>query len=178
MRDVNFREYPFHALLEQWPQEDFARCSGSGRIDVPGSVAGVAAGTVIRCRPILVVERAPTREAGPHRGDLPPFLLAHRWPERGSTGWQLRHECGAVLSGSVVGAGGGWVVGGGAPRHVGPATSAHRDVVAEITEITIRSAQEGGVGQIRARRVELRRERVLEAGVGAVEGAGGRGVVG
>src|SRR5918994_981157 len=63
-------------------------------------------------------------EAGPLGGGLPPFLLAHRWPERGSTSWQLRHErvTVAAVEGVVEGAGGGGVVGGlGGPRHEGPA---------------------------------------------------------
>jgi hypothetical protein len=36
-------------------------------VAVPGSVAGVAAGTVLRCRPNLIVRRTPTR------GGRPPF---------------------------------------------------------------------------------------------------------
>src|SRR5215207_53219 len=147
---------------------------GQGEVVVvPRSVAWIAAGTVIQCRPILIVERTLTRGGRHPRGCLPPFLLAHRWPERGSTGWQFRHEC-VPIGGGVVGAGSCRVGGGGAPRHVGPATSAHRDVVAEIAT---RSPQEGGVGQIRARRVELRHERVTVAVEHAVVGPGGGGVV-
>src|SRR5215204_5437187 len=47
-------------------------------VALTGSVAGVAAGTVIRCRSILVVGRTPTRGSRPSQGGLPPFLLAPR----------------------------------------------------------------------------------------------------
>jgi hypothetical protein len=75
-------------------------------------------------------------------GDPPPLLLAHRWSERSSTGWQLRNE-GILIAveGGVEGAGGGRLVGGlGEPRDVGPAKS-HRDANASINPI---SPQEGG----------------------------------
>src|SRR5215213_6825386 len=114
----------------------------------------------------------------PSRGDPPPFLVTHRWPERNSTGWQLGHECVTVAVESRVegGTGGGVVGRSGLPRHVGSATSVQRDVAHEITT---RPAQKGGVGQRRTRRIEYRHKRVLVAAVeGGVEGAGGSGVVG
>src|SRR5688500_12400141 len=40
---------------------------------------------------ILNVMRTQTREVGPPEGTYLLFLLVHRWTERGSTGWQLRH---------------------------------------------------------------------------------------
>ena len=53
------------------------------------------------------------RRQGPWRGPAS-FLLAHRWPERGSTGWQLRHEgVSAAVEAAVEGALGGEEVGGG-----------------------------------------------------------------
>ena len=95
-----------------------------------------------------------------------PASLVARAPMAGavrlSTGWQLRHEGVSVaVEGSIKGAAGSGVVeGGGAPRHVGPATFVHRYAV---TRIGIRSPKEGGVGQRRARRVELRHEGVKVA---------------
>jgi hypothetical protein len=54
-------------------------------------------------------------------------------PKRRSAGWQLRHEgvTSAVESG-VEGAGGGWKVGGGEPRHVGATTRVHREAIAGV----------------------------------------------
>jgi hypothetical protein len=103
----------------QWPYP------GAWPESLPGRSYDVA--------PSYVVLRTPMRGGRPHPGDLPPFLLAHRWPERGSTGWQLRHEGVAAVEGGVEGAVGDGEVGGeGPPRHVGPATSVHRDVEAPI----------------------------------------------
>src|SRR5215208_3052051 len=87
----------------------------------------------------------PTREeVGPIEGPTSLLALAHRCPERGSTGWQFRHEGVLVaVEGSVEGAWGRRVVGGeGEPRHVGPAPSVHRDVEALIAT---RAPKEGGV---------------------------------
>ena len=73
-------------------------------------------------------------EAAPRR-DLPPFLPPRRCPERGPTGWQLRHEGIAVAAvGGVEGASGRRVVGGGSvPRNGSTARSVNRDIVADIT---------------------------------------------
>jgi hypothetical protein len=67
--------------------------------------------------------------------DIAPFLLVHRWPERGSTGWQLRHEGVSVdaVDGGIESTGGcGEVGGAGVPGHVNPAHSAQRDAPALI----------------------------------------------
>jgi hypothetical protein len=74
----------------------------------------------------------------------PASLLSRtRCPERGLSGWQLRHEGVPIaVEGGVEGARGGGVVGGGrVPSHVGPALS-HGDAKALIE---IRPPEEGGV---------------------------------
>jgi hypothetical protein len=55
------------------------------------------------------------------------LLLAHRWPERGSIGSQLRHDGGDAFEGAEDD---GKVGGGGAPRHVSLALTVHRDTQA------------------------------------------------
>jgi hypothetical protein len=55
------------------------------------------------------------------------LLLAHRWPERGSIGSQLRHDGGDAFEGAEDD---GKVGGGGAPRYVSPALTVHRDTQA------------------------------------------------
>src|SRR5687767_12218724 len=53
----------------------------------------------------------PEERGRPTRAGLPRFWLAHQWPERGSTGWQLRHEgVTGTVEGSVEGVGGGGVL--------------------------------------------------------------------
>lgn len=44
-------------------------------VTVAWSVAGVAAGTVIRCRPILIARRTPTRGGSPFEGTYLPTCL-------------------------------------------------------------------------------------------------------
>ena len=80
-------------------------------------------------------------------GTLLPSCSRTRWPERGSTGWQLRHEgVSAAVEAAVEGAlGGGEVGGGGFPRHVSPAIS-HCDAAALIETC---SSKEGGVVESR-----------------------------
>jgi hypothetical protein len=71
------------------------------------------------------------------------LLLALRWPERGSIGSQLRHEGVSAVKGGVEGTeGDGEVGGGGAPRHVSPAFTVHRDTQALLET---RFPEEGGV---------------------------------
>jgi hypothetical protein len=70
------------------------------------------------------------------------LLLAHRWPERGSIGSRLRHEGVSAVEGGVEGTGDDGEVGGGAPRHVSPALTVHRDTQALLET---RSPEEGGV---------------------------------
>ena len=71
------------------------------------------------------------------------MLLAHRWPERGPIGSQLRHEGVSAVEGGVEGTGrDGEVGGGGAPCYVSPALTVHRDTQALLE---IRSPKEGGV---------------------------------
>jgi hypothetical protein len=71
------------------------------------------------------------------------LLLAHRWPERGSIGSQLRHEGVSAVEGVVEGTGGdGEAGGGGAPRHVSSTLTVHRDTQALLET---RSPEEGGV---------------------------------
>lgn len=58
---------------------------------------------LVRWGPILIVGHAQTRGGRSSRRGLPPYLLVHPWPERGSASWQLRYErvTGAVGGGAV-----------------------------------------------------------------------------
>src|SRR3712207_2239720 len=92
-------------------------------------------------RPILLDGRTPRREGRSLQGYQSPSSLAHQWPQRGSTGWQLRHKriVPAVVGGVKGSRGGGVVVGVGLSRHVSLTNSVHRYAVALIET---RSAQE------------------------------------
>ena len=57
------------------------------------------------------------------------MLLAHRWPERGSIGSQLRHDGADAFEGAEDDAKLG---GGGAPRHISPALTVHRNTPAQL----------------------------------------------
>src|SRR5215218_5933552 len=89
MQDLGY-EFPRKSIPRTPVNKGKKRISLDGReevVAVPGSVAGGAAGTVIQCRPSSLSSVPGREESGPLARGPDSFLLAHRCPERGSTGW-------------------------------------------------------------------------------------------